>query len=319
MKYRDLDGQFKEITIKTSDTLPVGSVVEYDGSTPPTGWSKVSDHDGNVIVSSEEPTTGEEVWIQRGKNLFDKNTISKDCWVTSSGGESFSSGSNDYMSSYIKCKANTPYTLSGYIEVETNYLVICSYDKNYQYIEHIVAEVETTGTKTFVVNQDCYIRFAYGKGLSAIDNVQLEQGEVATSYEPYITKKIHTKTNDAYEEFYNEEEVNKEFYSTSEQRIGTYLGKPLYRKVFSGLQCPNNGIGTFTNMLKNTDKIIRLEGIFTDKTSANEHWFAIFGKAEVNGMALNFNQYSGVLYLVSSKDMSNYTCDVIFEYTKTTD
>lgn len=73
MKFRDLDGQFKDIVIKTGDTLPVGSVVEYEGSTPPAGWSKLSDG-GSVIVSSEEPTTGEEVWFDDvNKTIHTKN------------------------------------------------------------------------------------------------------------------------------------------------------------------------------------------------------------------------------------------------------
>ena len=39
LKYRDPNtGSFKEINVKTSDTLPIGTIVPYAGFTVPTGW-----------------------------------------------------------------------------------------------------------------------------------------------------------------------------------------------------------------------------------------------------------------------------------------
>lgn len=39
MKYRDPEtGQFKDLKVKTSDTLPIGTQVAYGGSVPPSGW-----------------------------------------------------------------------------------------------------------------------------------------------------------------------------------------------------------------------------------------------------------------------------------------
>ena len=44
MKYKDPEtGEFKEIYVKTADTLPVGTVVDYDGEEIPTGWEPVED------------------------------------------------------------------------------------------------------------------------------------------------------------------------------------------------------------------------------------------------------------------------------------
>ena len=40
MKYND-NGEYKDIYIKTFDTLPVGTEVDYDGETVPDGWSEV--------------------------------------------------------------------------------------------------------------------------------------------------------------------------------------------------------------------------------------------------------------------------------------
>lgn len=40
MKYND-NGEVKNIIIKSGDTLPIGTEVEYDGETIPAGWQEV--------------------------------------------------------------------------------------------------------------------------------------------------------------------------------------------------------------------------------------------------------------------------------------
>lgn len=51
MKYRDPEtGQFKDISVKVSDTLPIGTQVAYGGSTPPTGWLIC---DGSAVSRTE--------------------------------------------------------------------------------------------------------------------------------------------------------------------------------------------------------------------------------------------------------------------------
>ena len=43
MKYND-NGTYKDIYVKSFDTLPVGTEVDYDGNTVPTGWTEVPNH-----------------------------------------------------------------------------------------------------------------------------------------------------------------------------------------------------------------------------------------------------------------------------------
>lgn len=44
MKYKDPNtGELKDIYVKASDTLPIGTVVEYDGDTVPDGYEEVED------------------------------------------------------------------------------------------------------------------------------------------------------------------------------------------------------------------------------------------------------------------------------------
>ena len=43
MKYRDPNtGEIKSISVKASDTLPIGSVVEFEGDAIPEGWEEVN-------------------------------------------------------------------------------------------------------------------------------------------------------------------------------------------------------------------------------------------------------------------------------------
>lgn len=45
MKYKDpVTGEIKSISVKASDTLPMGSVVEFEGDIIPEGWEKVIDN-----------------------------------------------------------------------------------------------------------------------------------------------------------------------------------------------------------------------------------------------------------------------------------
>ena len=46
MKYND-NGTYEDIYVKTFDTLPVGSEVDYDGQTVPSGWEEVTDMSGS--------------------------------------------------------------------------------------------------------------------------------------------------------------------------------------------------------------------------------------------------------------------------------
>ena len=42
MKYND-NGEYKDIYVKAFDTLPVGTEVDYDGETVPSGWTEVDE------------------------------------------------------------------------------------------------------------------------------------------------------------------------------------------------------------------------------------------------------------------------------------
>lgn len=65
MNYND-NGNIKQITVKAGDTLPVGTIVEFDGTTIPAGYEQVEEE--KDIYSSEEVKTN-KVWID-GKPIY---------------------------------------------------------------------------------------------------------------------------------------------------------------------------------------------------------------------------------------------------------
>ena len=81
MKYND-NGTYKDIYVKSFDTLPVGAIVEFDGSTIPDGWTDIGNNqikktsqyiEGGASLSSyftDEIDTGMK-WID-GKPIYRK-------------------------------------------------------------------------------------------------------------------------------------------------------------------------------------------------------------------------------------------------------
>lgn len=67
MKYND-NGEYKDIYVKSFDTLPVGTEVDYDGNTVPAGWTEITDIQPSVY-STTETICG--TWID-GKPLYRK-------------------------------------------------------------------------------------------------------------------------------------------------------------------------------------------------------------------------------------------------------
>lgn len=49
MKYND-NGTVKEIVVKAGDTLPIGTIVEYEGTTIPDGYTVVEDEIGDIQI-----------------------------------------------------------------------------------------------------------------------------------------------------------------------------------------------------------------------------------------------------------------------------
>ncbi len=172
--------------------------------------------DPGVAVSPTEPTTNEKVWIQKGKNLFDKDSkeISNKYLLHADG--HLDANENYMISNFIVVNPNTSYVLSENQNYETSNGVTascCLYDKNKNYISSVFYDTRTEIKRyshSFKTTEDTkYIRFS----LRLTDtDIQLEQGTEATEYEAYIEKAIHTKNdNGVYEEFISKKELDNKF------------------------------------------------------------------------------------------------------------
>lgn len=67
MKYKDESGQWKDLVLPaTGDTLPIGTVVEFEGATVPSNWERVED-ETNIITDSEAVKCGYKI---DGKDVY---------------------------------------------------------------------------------------------------------------------------------------------------------------------------------------------------------------------------------------------------------
>ena len=199
LKYRTSAGtsasDFTDLVVKVGDTLPIGTEVDYDGQTAPAGWQEVSETNlGDVVVDSI-----------RTKNLFDKNRL-WNAWINTQGNlvESASNRASDY----IDIHGMSHITISGSTTIT---VVDAFYDSSKTFVSYVEVSTETATLQ--VPNNAYYIRVTVKP--AALDTYQIEEGSTATPYKP------HQELN------------NQEVYSTGETKIGTFLGKPLYRKVIN--------------------------------------------------------------------------------------
>ena len=84
MKYND-NGEYKDIYVKTFDTLPVGAIVEYSGSTIPSGWTDIGNDkiqktsqymEGGASLSNVYGTSDENGYTQEYINGLQTPTVS---------------------------------------------------------------------------------------------------------------------------------------------------------------------------------------------------------------------------------------------------
>ena len=157
----------------------------------------------DIKVSPTEPSTGEKVWIKKGKNLI----------------KSFTPG---FFYNYINntYETGTPFSTSEYIDVVVGETYVFSHALNSVggYIacfdENFLEPLnnDTVLTPFTITNVNCKkIRcISYDSGGNPSQNetwMQLEANSQATSYEPYIPEEMYIKnSNNMYEEFFSPDE-----------------------------------------------------------------------------------------------------------------
>lgn len=269
-----------------------------------------------LVVSPTEPVTDrKKVWLQSNvKNMLNKRIINAN--VKSDG--TFVEENTRLIFDYIEVKPNLTLTFS--LNITSGFLGIAFYDENKTFISRAYDNMKTSITAT-VPSTAKYVRpFIQINGDTVLDEnsinayeMQLENGELRTTYEAVVEDKTFIlNDNDIYEEYVPKSE---EIYSTTEQRIGTYLGKPLYRKVLKFGALANNGE---TTVDYDSTYIIQQFNVYVkNPTSGVKFHLPVVGTNYINAFDYIPNNRIAIL---TTSDRTGFTNNyVIIEYTKTTD
>ena len=166
----------------------------------------------SVEVSSTEPTSGKDIWVQMGKNLFDKTKIISNLSPTSDGGFT---GLNGCYTSYVKVEPGLTYMVSSNV----NRPWVFNFAKDIPAVGVVATPWNIANGTAFQVTVPDgfeYISFRHLDTSEGEDNInqdiQIEQGELKTDYEPYMPKKIYVKKDEKYELVYDEANIRKEVY-----------------------------------------------------------------------------------------------------------
>ena len=164
--------------------VPVeGSHVSTDSSS---GYAKDVEIFGNTVQDASnladirsvgDKVEGQELYeipvLSVGKNLLNKNNVTSNAKVDSSG--NIISDTNTNLSDYIKLKANKTYCKS-------NSDMYAIYDGNKNFISRSAGEVIS-------LSNDGYVRLFISSSVN-LSTYQLEEGTQATPYEPYQEDKL---------------------------------------------------------------------------------------------------------------------------------
>ena len=119
-------------------------------------------------------------------------------------------------------------------------------------------------------------------------------------------------SNGVYEEFIKKSE---EVYSSEETVIGTWLGKPLYRKTINVGTLPNNTVLRVAHNIINYDRFVNIIG--SAKSSTQSLSFPFVGSNLSNNIAIQITTDN--IVIITGSDRSAFNGYVTLEYTKTTD
>lgn len=281
-------------------------------------------NDKLVHVGPNGPVNGEEVWIQKGKNLVSKheNGIT-DLWQVA-------------LWATCELKPYTNYTLSFRCNVDqpsfyaNEFLFVNQEWKSTS--DRWAISFTTLGEETFQdqMGKQGFCILKNSTALSAapvFTEVQIEYGTEATEYEPYIGKRIYTKdANNNYDILYDK--TNEEKYSKQEQRIGTWInGKPLYRQVVTLDKVTSNTVTTHPVDLSNIESLVHVHGTFVQNNNLGETSSGVFMPLSTN-WRVDDNLYDAGIHTITESSFSLFmgpgmwaprNVIVVFEYTKTTD
>lgn len=299
MKYK-YNGQWVDVNIKALDSMAIGSIIQFVGTTIPTGWLEC---DGSTITQSAYPELydliGGTLPDFRGKVLVGQDTNDTDFDTLletggskelqehthniplANGGSVGAEGLND-RSARMRNATN--------VDVD-NFKTTSSGSGNsgnlqpYAVVKHIIKATNTTPTMASVVNA------------------------------------TNSSTTDTYSCDYINDLVD---YSTTETKTGKKWidGKPIYRKVVEST-ITGTSQKNMPHNITNLDNIISVTG--SVRIGTTNEWFLLPMSAPTDGVtnygiSIQAINSTNIVYFIGAQ-MGTYTkyAKAIIEYTKTTD
>lgn len=309
MYYRDENGNWEEIILEPSgDTLPIGAITQFSGETAPTNWLLCN---GQAISRTDYAelfdVIGTTYGIGDGSSTFNLPDLRGRVPV----GLKSSDASFDALGKTGGEKNHT--------------LTIAEMPLHYH-------EFDRTKDATRLVYQNGDVPFNDGSqgSASAGNTNSVGGGQAHNNLQPYIVTNyiikakqsigiVGTVTNDITDS--NNDAVpncktvkdyvdEKQTYSTTETVVGTWLGKPLYRKVIDFGSLPNTENKYVTHNI-NIETPVRCSGIVLNPNTGMKFTMPM---PDIN-IWLDINQ----VCVRTGSDRSATTGIAIIEYTKTTD
>ncbi len=297
-----------------------------------------------VYVGAEEPVAGEKVWFRKGNNLFNAYSSDISYYLRNTDKEKYIINNSNSITvegngitwnrveiTILNLKANTKYTINSIVTNTTQGYagLLCDYGNNS--VQYVSNKEKFNAKITIVTDENGKVKLQFYTNYSSttqnssaiFSEIQLEEGEEATTCEAYIEPKLLLRnSNGVYEEFIKKSE---EVYSTEEQRIGTWIdGKPLYRKVVEMGNMTKDNYKMKAHNIQNM-KYARIVDVSMQRGNQSSGNFQLFSVGNVGGKyndtQVGFDTYidSNCVYVYCNGDRTLFVGTAIIEYTKTTD
>ena len=306
---------------KQYQVIPTNALLENGDSTSATnGYTANYINNHSVVVSPTEPTTDrKKVWLQHSNNLL-KFTVNLDSYATT---EKISASEIIITSTNPNPIQPTTTLLTGELDAST--YTIKNYSSKRLYIQTSSGDysnyIDTNQSYTFTYDGISYLRLVFAtqtQNETVTYKAQLEKGEVTTTYEPCVQDKMYIlNANNIYEEYAPQNEI----YSTDEVRIGTWLGKPLYRKVLTGTM-PSNAFVDIPINVSNIDISNTMVEIGYTKASSGTRPIPFINTSIDTTIAAHpivSNNTNYIRVATNTTNYSGYQFYIPIRYTKTTD
>lgn len=125
----------------------------------------------------------EAVYIERGKNLFNKNAVTQNAYLDANGNIASATGYN--ISDFISVVTGEQHSYQGIVKIGTA-TYSAFYDKDKELISTF--KQQTNSNTLEIPASAYYVRFTIHN--DDLDTFQIEQNSTATSYEAYVEKRL---------------------------------------------------------------------------------------------------------------------------------